>query len=44
MTHNNDFDWMINNGGTTSAATGPQSALRGFELYLHGSIKSKLSR
>ena len=26
---NNDFDWIINNGGTTSANTGPQSAIEG---------------
>ena len=35
---NNDFDWMINNGGTTSAATGPQSALEGLSyIYTEAS-------
>ncbi|MBT5859208.1 MAG: PKD domain-containing protein [Flavobacteriales bacterium] len=35
---NNDFDWIINNGGTTSSATGPQSSLEGLSyIYTEAS-------
>ena len=34
----NDFDWIINNGGTTSGGTGPQSALEGLNyIYTEAS-------
>ena len=36
---NNDFDWIINNGGTPSSATGPQSSLEGLNyIYTEASV------